>query len=139
MQRVFEVTKLGGRLYLAIENRYWGGYFTGARDLHVHRPWLSVLPRRIARMYSILRFGEDYRAFCYSLTEYVNLFQKLGYRSVRVDYPLPDYVQPKEVQPLVPEFALDQKRPFRRKDIERNATDRHAARFGRSFMFFAQK
>jgi len=139
MDQVFSVVRPGGLLFLAIENRYWSAYFRGAQDLHTHRPWASILPRRLGRAYSILRYGEDYRAFCYSLTDYLNWFQRQGYHGATVLYPEPDYVQPKQVSCLMRDLQLDRPSPLKRREILQAAGDRRAAAWGRSFMFIVTK
>ena len=138
VERCFEVLKPKGRLYLAIENRYWGKYFLGARDLHTLQRWTSILPRRAARAYSILTTHEDYRAWCYSLCDYIRQFKDVGYKTLTVIYPEPDYVQPKRVQKLIAELPLEQPQPWKDAYSGKNA-NRAASRFGRSFMFIATK
>lgn len=137
MRKMTDLLRPGGRLYLAIENRYWWKYFIGARDLHTLQRLTSILPRRIARAYSMLTKGEDYRVYTYSLLTYIRMFRNLGFQQLNVTYPDPDYVQPKKVYPLIRNLHLQQLHlPLLRAIIQQRPNLQRSV-FGRSFMFVA--
>jgi 2-polyprenyl-3-methyl-5-hydroxy-6-metoxy-1,4-benzoquinol methylase len=139
MEQCFRIIKPRGRLYLAIENRYWGKYFLGARDLHTSQRFASILPRNLARSYSILTGCEDYRAWTYSLLEYLKWLKAIGYSDLTVIYPEPDYVQPRTTIALVKGFPLDPPSGDLWRAFNRKTANRWAGMFGRSFMFIATK
>lgn len=142
MEKVRDLVAPGGRLYLAIENRYWGRYFVGARDLHrIHRLQVltSLLPRALARPFCRLVTGQDYRTYTYSLSAYLDWLADLGYRSVTVRYPIPDYVQPKRVHTLLTDLDLTAPADARRRAARAQRPHRLRSLFGRSFMFFATR
>lgn len=125
----------GGRLYLAIENRTWHAYFRLAPDLHTHQRLLPLLPRRLARMLSLLRSGRDYRAYCATAFGYLQMFRTAGFASVAIDHPRPDYVQPRTVAPLLDPTPLAGPWGDLRRAVVRRCRDRWALLFARSFQF----
>ena len=140
LERCARVLRPGGRLYLAIENRWWWKYFFGARDLHrIHRFQVltSILPRRLASVWSRLLTGREYRTFTYSFVEYLTWLRDLGFTTVDAVYPEPDYVQPKRRRTLCRELRLAG--CDLREAVRRQHTPQMLARFGRSFMFTATK
>ncbi len=138
LDKTFSLLAPEGRLYLAIENRYWFPYFLGALDLHTRQPLVSILPRRLARALSMLMSGKDYRAHTYSMAEYLRLLKETGYRRVKVSYPQPDYVQPRKVEVLLDDVDLT--RPLAEvMAAARGARNKWASRFGMSFTFIATK
>lgn len=139
MEKVYKLLRPGGRLYLAIENRYWGRYFLGARDLHSLQRLTSILPRRIARAYSLLLSGKDYRVYTYSLFAYINLLKRLGFQKLDVTYPDPDYVQPKTTYQLIRDLDLEPSFLRVIQDVVRQRPNWKMCLFGRSFMFVATK
>jgi 2-polyprenyl-3-methyl-5-hydroxy-6-metoxy-1,4-benzoquinol methylase len=139
MQQCHRVIKPGGRLYLAIENRFWRDYFFGGRDLHTLQRFVSILPRNVARAYSIISEGEDYRAWTYSLLEYLRWFRSTGYRQLTVIYPEPDYIQPKKTTTLASNHSLTQPEHEMVQAFRRDTPNRWAGLVGRSFMFIATK
>jgi SAM-dependent methyltransferase len=142
LERCAAVLRPGGRLYLAIENRWWWRYFFGARDLHrIHRLQVltSILPRRLARAWAILVTGEDYRTYTYSFFDYLRLLRKAGFQTVDADYPRPDYVQPKRVQPLCRGLRLSGDRKELASELRTQGAPGRLIVFGRSFAFIARK
>lgn len=139
MQRIFATLVPGGRLYLAIENRFWAPYFVGALDMHTRQPLVSILPRRLARAASVLVSGKDYRAYTYSLIGYVGMLRKLGYKKLTALYPKPDYVQPKTVEPLFRDVDLSISPSQILASIRAQHPSMWRSLVGRSFMFVAAK
>lgn len=139
LEKCVALLKAEGRMYLAIENRTWGRYFVGAKDLHTKQRFVSILPRRIARSYSMLTSGLDYRVYTYSLLHYITLFRKMGFRVLHVIYPEPDYVQPKRTSRILSSLALQQTDFKLMLSIIRQKPSWRHALFGQSFMFIAVK
>ncbi|MCC7357364.1 methyltransferase domain-containing protein [Candidatus Uhrbacteria bacterium] len=90
MQKVFRLLKPGGRFYIGIENRWAISYLTGTPD-HVGLRWTSWMPRFLARPYTKLRLGIDYRTYTHSQPGYIRLLQKGGFTNIRTMMPFPGY------------------------------------------------
>lgn len=142
LERCFSALRLGGRMYLAIENRWWWKYFLGARDLHrVDRfqVFTSILPRSLARVWMRALSGQDYRTYTYSFFQYLEMLKAAGFTAVDADYPEPDYVQPRQVLPLVRGLKLTGTRRDWSHALRAQHSPRDKPLFGRSFMFVATK
>ena len=100
LQNIFNGLKENGHLYIGIENRYGFNYFLGARDPHSNLPFTSILPRRLANLYSQMTKGENYRTYTYSYEEYIKILSKAGFSSIKFYCPLPDYREPRYIIPL---------------------------------------
>ena len=84
-------------------------------------------------------YNKNYRAYTYSMAEYINIFKKLGFKNLTANYPYPDYVQPKIVRRLFTKLTLDNsslkdllKKVYFSKNLILNL-------FARSYTFIAQK
>jgi SAM-dependent methyltransferase len=142
LQRCADALKPGGRLYFAIENRWWWKYFLGARDLHrIHRLQVltSILPRRLARTWATLVTGQDYRTYTYSFAEYLEMLRDVGFAEVDANYPQPDYVQPRTQRILCRGLRLDGATPDLAGAVRKQHAPAHLVHFGRSFTFIATK
>jgi ubiquinone/menaquinone biosynthesis C-methylase UbiE len=100
LREVNRVLKKDGVLYLAIENRYGLLYFRGASDVHVKLKYTTLLPRKLANLYTKIRKGEEYRTYTYSYNGYKKLLQRTGFTKVKFYAPLNSYYCPQITVPL---------------------------------------
>ena len=86
LKRTLSLLKQGGRLYLAIENKFGLKYFAGCGEDHTGRRFEGIegYPN-----------SPDIRTFSYS--ELKKLFRQAGYCDVRFFYPYPDYKLPRMI------------------------------------------
>lgn len=68
-----------GKLYLAIENRLFLGYWLGMKDPHSNLPFTTLLPRPISDLYSKIVKNEDYRTYIYSYLGLRKLLKSCGF------------------------------------------------------------
>lgn len=73
-----------GQLAVAIENRFAAESVLGMQDTHTGLVFVTVFPRWLARLWSRIWKGDDYRTFLYSLSGYEALFREAGFPRVRV-------------------------------------------------------
>jgi SAM-dependent methyltransferase len=99
LQKVRETLKPGGRLYLAIENRYDFKMFFGAKDPHVGLPFTTLLPRRAADWVSRAALGRSYVTWIYSFSGLRRLLLEVGFGSVDLYMCFPDYRYPERITP----------------------------------------
>ncbi len=139
LQNCHATLKQEGTFYLAIENRFWWLYFLGANDLHTNQSLVSILPRRLARIYSILTSNQDYRVYTYSLLGYIRMLKKIGFRRLDIFHPVPDYVQPKKCHLVACELNLERLswRGALSLFLSRKSLMMHI--LSRSFMFIGRK
>lgn len=91
LRDVQRVLKKNGTLYLATKNRFAYFYFLGAPDPHTGLRFITLLPRKIASLYSRLRRGKDYREYLYSLSGYKSLLREVGFSSIQVYSSFPSF------------------------------------------------
>ncbi len=139
LKKIFELLRPGGVLYIAIENRYWGPYFRGARDEHTFQRFLSIAPRKVANAISMNRIKKGYRAYCHSFIFYTAMMKKAGFASLSIDCPKPGYNTPKTVTPLVQNINLKRAFSSLRRDLFRKNHSVRDSLFAHSFMLFARK
>ena len=90
--------KDGGKLYLAIENRYDFKMFFGGKDPHANLYFTSILPKKLANWVSWKILGRPYVTWIYSKNELVNLVASAGFSDIEVYCAFPDYRMPKLIQ-----------------------------------------
>jgi SAM-dependent methyltransferase len=104
LQKVRDTLKPGGRLYLAIENRYDFKMFLGAPDPHVGLRFTTLLPRTAADWVSRLVLGRPYVTWVYSFGGLRRLLEGVGFRRIDLYMCFPDYRYPARIalydQPL---------------------------------------
>jgi hypothetical protein len=100
LTNVFRVLKPGGILSLGIENRTLPYYFFGKRDPHCGLPFVTVLPRRLANIYSKKKAGKPYRSYLYSSKGYRKLLKGCGFSKIEIFSSLPSYNYPHDLIPL---------------------------------------
>ncbi len=99
--------KPGGRLYLAMENRFALRYLAGARDEHTGLRWLTPLPRALADRYHRWRKGgAPYRCFTHGVGGLRSLVEDAGLELRSVWGPLRDYRYFRFVVPIAPRPEL---------------------------------
>ena len=87
----------GGRLMLAIENRYDYKMFCGIKDPHTGTYFTTLVPRWLANVISKIFKKREYRPWIYSFKSLEKLLKDAGFKSVKLhacwpDYRLPDYI-----------------------------------------------
>jgi len=100
LKEIFRVLKPGGSLYIGIENRYGYPLFLGQRDGHTKLRFVTLLPRKIANLYSILVRRIPFRNYTYSYCGYSRLLENVGYSSIRFFCPLASYQTLEYMLPL---------------------------------------
>lgn len=91
LRRVHDALKPGGCLYVAIENRFSFKYFLGQKEPHTGLRFVSILPYRIAQMYSLLARKQDYREITYSLHGLRQRLRSAGFSQIDFFFPIPGY------------------------------------------------
>jgi SAM-dependent methyltransferase len=94
LQEIRRVLKKGGTLYIGIENRFALRYFLGHPDHHAGLRFATLLPRRLASLYSKIVKGKDYRVYTYSWWGYKKLLKQAGFANVNIYWPYPTYATP---------------------------------------------
>ena len=110
LKRVLRNLKDGGRLLLAIENRFDLSQFLGKRDPHSDLWLTSILPRRLADWVSRLALGRPYVNYLYSFRALEALLRKTGFSGVELYMAFPDYRFPELILPY--EHGLDRFRAY---------------------------
>lgn len=83
LKRVRELIKSGGKLYLAIENRFGMKYFAGCTEDHTGREFDGIEGYHIS---------DEVRTF--SKAELTEVLHEAGYEKLKFFYPFPDYKLP---------------------------------------------
>lgn len=99
LKNIYSGLKPGGRLLLAIENRFDYKMFCGVRDPHTGTFFTTILPRWMANMISKVFRKRQYRPWIYSFRGLDDFLKAAGFPSVKLhacwpDYRLPDHIQP---------------------------------------------
>jgi len=90
----------GGRLYLAIENKFNYQYFLWKRDPHVNLFYTSFLPKFLSNFISYLFRGRPYRNYIYSKNGLKKLLSNAGFTSITPYAAFPSYQFPLKIIPL---------------------------------------
>lgn len=99
LENVLAGLKGGGRLMLAIENRYDYKMFFGERDPHTGTVLTTVVPRWIANLISKISRNREYRPWIYSFEGLQALLKEVGFSSVTLYAVWPDYRNPEYIRP----------------------------------------
>jgi len=91
----------GGKLYLAIENRYDLKMFLGQKDPHAALLLTSILPRFLANWISKIRLRRPYVNWLYSFRSIERLLKRSGFSSVDLYMCFPDYRFPEQIFPYM--------------------------------------
>jgi SAM-dependent methyltransferase len=98
----------GGRIGIAIENRFHFEYFRGASP-HGELPYVAVMPRPLADAVTRRRQGASYRTWIYGARGYARLLRDAGFVRPQIFAALPSYHRPELFVPLERTDAI---RPF---------------------------
>ena len=115
LRMVYRNLAPGGRLYLAIENRYYYQYFFGKRDPHTGLMGTIFLPRPLASLITQCHHGQPFVNYVHSWKELPELLRKAGFNRVSLFAVFPDYHFPQRIIPMdtktpskfVPTYAND--------------------------------
>ncbi len=99
LKKVCQNLKVGGKVYLAIENRYDFKMFVGVKDPHANLLFTSILPRRISNLISMAKLGRPYVNWLYSFKEIGLILKKSGFSKVDLYMCFPDYRFPQRIIP----------------------------------------
>ena len=89
----------GGKLFIAIENRYDYKMFCGVRDPLTGTFFTSIVTRTFANWLSKVQNGREYRNWTYSFNELKELLLEAGYSSIELYACWPDYRFPESINP----------------------------------------
>ncbi len=92
--------KPGGKLYLAIENRFHYHYFLGKRDPHTGLMGTACLPRKLASLVSKRCYQRPFVNYIYSKNELAAMLRRAGFESVEMFAAFPDYHFPQRIIPM---------------------------------------
>lgn len=107
LNQVRENLSDNGRLYLAIENSIDFAMFVGKPDPHSQLLFTSFLPRFLANIISIIRYGRPYRNWIYSFGGTKCLLKKAGFSKVELYMCFPDYRFPNFIFPYKSSYLKD--------------------------------
>lgn len=96
LKEIHRVLKPGGKLYLAMENRFAINYFLFGRG-HDGLYFSSLLPRWLARCYSKIFKDDDYRIYEFSYFGLKNALVRAGFHKNIFFCGVRSYNRPKEV------------------------------------------
>ncbi len=100
LSEIQRVLKPGGKVLIAIENRYFYKYFFGYPDPHTAVPFSSILPRFLANKYMNLFKNKNYQEYTYSIFGYKKLLKKSNFKKFDFYASSPSYREPEVILPL---------------------------------------
>ncbi|MDD5428992.1 MAG: class I SAM-dependent methyltransferase [Candidatus Omnitrophica bacterium] len=89
----------GGRIYLAIENRFDFKMFLGAKEPHSNLFFVSFLPRKAADWISKIKLGRPFTNWLYSFKGIKKVLEESGFSRVELYMCFPDYRYPERIIP----------------------------------------
>jgi ubiquinone/menaquinone biosynthesis C-methylase UbiE len=95
------VLRPGGRLSIAIENRYGLPYLTGSADEHTGLRFVTLLPRRLASIYSRMMRRKAFRIYTHSVKGLKRLLREAGLVPEHAYGAYPNYRFPDFIYSLV--------------------------------------
>ncbi len=100
LKKVYQDLKKGGKLYLAIENRYDYQYFLWKKDPHPGLFYTAFLPRWISNIISNIWYGRPYATYIYSSRELQKMLEEAGFSKVDKYSAFPNYRFPLKIIPV---------------------------------------
>lgn len=97
LKKVNENLNDGGKLYIAIENRFDFKMFLGMKDPHANILFASFLPRKIADYLSRIILGRPYVNWLYSFEGIDALLKEAGFSKADLYMCFPDYRFPEKI------------------------------------------
>jgi cyclopropane fatty-acyl-phospholipid synthase-like methyltransferase len=97
LENVYTGLKDGGRLMLAIENRYDYKMFFGIKDPHTGTLFTTLVPKWLANIISKIVKKREYTPWIYSFKELEQLLKSSGFSSVELHACWPDYRNPEHI------------------------------------------
>jgi len=91
LREVNRILKPEGEIYLGIENRFALRYLLGGADEHTKLRFITLLPRKLADLLSVIKKGELYRVYTYSRWGYRRLLREAAFQAVRFYLPRSNY------------------------------------------------
>jgi ubiquinone/menaquinone biosynthesis C-methylase UbiE len=91
LREVGRILKPNGQLYLGIENRLGFKYFLGQVEDHTGVRFISLLPRKLADIYSRLVRREPFRNYTYTKGGLQCVLKEAGYKGTEFYIPTKDY------------------------------------------------
>lgn len=132
----------GGRIGIAIENRFHYEFFRGSAP-HNDLPYCTVMPRPLANYVTRRRLGKPYRTWIYSARGYRHLLRDAGFVNVEISGALPNYHRPEQTVPLdrfdVIRSYMNGGSPVRRLAIQALATSGLLGQTVHSFYIAAER
>jgi SAM-dependent methyltransferase len=98
LKEIYRVLKKGGYLYLATENRFAANYFFGKG--HDGLLFSSLMPRKVARIYSRITKRSDYFMREFSYPRLRNLLREIGFGNIDFYGGIRSYNNPKKIMDL---------------------------------------
>ena len=99
LKQVQENLKVGGKLLLAIENRFDYTQFFGKPDPHPNLLFTSFLPRLLSNIISKVVLKRPYVNYLYSFDKIKQLIMKAGFQQIDLYMVFPDYRYPSLILP----------------------------------------
>lgn len=101
LDRVFQLVRPGGYVYLGADNRVSWRSLLGAPDAHCGLPYVALLPRPLADLYARRRgHAGGYRNYTYSASAYRRLLTRAGFAEPQCYAAIPSYNSPRFYVPL---------------------------------------
>jgi SAM-dependent methyltransferase len=97
LKEIRRVLKENGKLLLAIENRYYLGYWLGRIDHHTGLRFVPLLPRKLASFISRITRGEPYLNWTHSYWKLNEILQRAGFKVLKIFVGIPSYTLPDEI------------------------------------------
>ena len=100
LKKMRQLLRPGGRVLLAIENRFALQYFMGYPEDHTDIQYLSLMNREKANALHRQEKGDDYLAWTWGLEDYEKLLPKAGLKMAEAYAIFPDYRFPRLIVSL---------------------------------------
>ena len=97
LKMVLKNLKIGGRLYLAIENRFDYQHFLWKKDPHQNLFYTAFLPRFVSNIISNIYYGRPYVNYLHSFKKLEILLETAGFSDIMPYAAFPDYRFPNKI------------------------------------------